>query len=122
MQTVDEKELAKVRKKAQVIKVSAAKEFIKMILRLFTQANTNVCAGYVEKLLPVFRNADARMMLLSFANREVTHQLGYKRLNDTLGYDSEEFMSEFLAFEEMQDKKLRGEICMLPTVRSWRPP
>ena len=82
------------------------KEFIKMILRLFTQADTNVCAGYVEKLLPVFRNADARMMLLSFANREVTHQLGYKRLNDTLGYDSEEFMSEFLAFEEMQDKHL----------------
>lgn len=80
------------------------KEFVKMILRLFTQADTNVCAGYVEKLLPVFRNADARMMLLSFANREVTHQLGYKRLNDTLGYDSEEFMSEFLAFEEMQQK------------------
>ncbi len=34
MQTVDEKELAKVRKKAQVIKVSAAKESIKMFLPL----------------------------------------------------------------------------------------
>lgn len=80
------------------------KNFIKMILRLFTQADTNVCAGYVEKLLPVFKNADARMMLLSFANREVTHMLGYKRLNDTLGYDSEEFMSEFLSYKEMADK------------------
>ncbi len=80
------------------------KNFIKMILRLFTQADTNVCAGYVEKLLPVFKNADARMMLLSFANREVTHMLGYKRLNDTLGYDSKEFMSEFLSYKEMADK------------------
>jgi len=80
------------------------KEFIKMILRLFTQSDTNVCGGYVEKLLPVFKNADARMMLLSFANREVTHVLGYKRLNDTLGYDSEEFMSEFLSYEEMASK------------------
>lgn len=80
------------------------KEFIKMILRLFTQADTNVCAGYVEKLLPVFKNADARMALLSFANREVTHVLGYKRLNDTLGFDSTEFMQEFLSFKEMADK------------------
>lgn len=80
------------------------KAFIKMILRLFTQADTNVCASYVEKLLPIFKNADARMMLLSFANREVTHMLGYKRLNDTLGYDSQEFMSEFLNYSEMKDK------------------
>jgi ribonucleoside-diphosphate reductase beta chain len=80
------------------------KSFIKMILRLFTQADTDVCALYVERLLPKFKNADARMMLLSFANREVTHILGYKRLNDTLGYDSEEFMSEFLNYKSMKDK------------------
>lgn len=80
------------------------KALIKMILRNFTQADTDVCAGYVTKLLPVFKNADARMMLLSFANREVTHMLGYKRLNDTLGYDSQEFMSEFLQFSEMKAK------------------
>ena len=80
------------------------KAYIKMILRLFTQADTNVCAGYVEKLLPVFKNADARIMLLSFASRETTHMLGYKRLNDTLGYDSIEFMSEFLSYKEMKDK------------------
>jgi len=80
------------------------KDYIKMILRLFTQADTDVCAGYVEKLLPIFKNADARIMLLSFASRETTHMLGYKRLNDTLGYDSEEFMSEFLQYKEMKDK------------------
>jgi ribonucleoside-diphosphate reductase beta chain len=80
------------------------KAYIKMVLRLFTQADTNVCASYAERLIPKFRNADARMMLLSFANREVTHMLGYKRLNDTLGYDSKEFMSEFLDFAEMKSK------------------
>jgi ribonucleoside-diphosphate reductase beta chain len=80
------------------------KAYIKMILRGFTQADTDVCSGYVEKLLPIFKNADARMALLSCASREVTHMLGYKRLNDTLGYDSEEFMSEFLQFEELKAK------------------
>lgn len=80
------------------------KAYVKMVLRLFTQADTNVCASYAERLIPKFRNADARMMLLSFANREVTHMLGYKRLNDTLGYDSKEFMSEFLDFAEMKSK------------------
>jgi ribonucleoside-diphosphate reductase beta chain len=80
------------------------KAYVKMVLRLFTQADTNVCASYAERLIPKFRNADARMMLLSFANREVTHMLGYKRLNDTLGYDSKEFMSEFLDFSEMKSK------------------
>jgi len=80
------------------------KNFIKMILRLFTQSDTNVCSGYVEKLLPVFKNADARMMLLSFASREVTHMLGYKFLNDSLGLDSEAFLTEFLQYKEMADK------------------
>ena len=80
------------------------KSFIKMILRLFTQSDTNVCASYAERLIPTFRSADARMMLLSFASREVTHMKGYKRLNDTLGYDSTEFLSEFLSYSEMKEK------------------
>ncbi len=80
------------------------KEFIKMILRLFTQADTNVAGGYVEKLLPVFKHPDARMMLLSFASREATHIHAYRRLNETLGYDSQSFMEEFLGFKEMSEK------------------
>jgi len=80
------------------------KAFIKNILRLFTQSDTDVCASYVNRLLPIFKNADARIMLLSFAARETTHMKAYKRLNDTLGYDSEAFMSEFLSFKEMKDK------------------
>lgn len=80
------------------------KSFVKMILRLFTQADTDVCSAYVNRLLPVFKHPDTRTMLLSFANREVTHMLGYKRLNDTLGYDDESFMNEFLSFSEMKNK------------------
>lgn len=80
------------------------KAYIKNVLRLFTQSDTNVCASYVDRLLPIFKQADVRCMLLSFANREVTHMKGYKRLNDTLGYDTESFMSEFLSFKEMKDK------------------
>lgn len=80
------------------------KMFIKMILRLFTQSDTDVCSAYVDKLLPLFRHPDVRIMLLSFASRETTHMLGYKRLNDTLGFDTEEFMSEFLQFSEMKKK------------------
>ncbi len=80
------------------------KSFIKMILRFFTQSDTNVCAGYVERLLQVYKNADVRMMLLSFATRETTHMKGYKLLNDSLGLDSEEFSREFLMYEEMRNK------------------
>lgn len=82
----------------------AEKQYIKNVLRLFTQADTDVCGLYVNRLLPLFGNADARMMLLSFAAREVTHIKGYKRLNETLGYDSVAFMSEFLSFKQMKDK------------------
>lgn len=80
------------------------KAYIKMILRLFTQSDTNVAASYVERLLPIFKSADARMMLLSFASREVTHMKAYKKLNDTLGYDTAAFLSEFLSFSEMKEK------------------
>lgn len=82
----------------------AEKAFIKNILRMFTQADTNVCSAYVEKLLPLFKHPDARCMLLSFASREVTHMKGYRRLNETLGFDDLGFMSEFLQIKEMKDK------------------
>lgn len=82
----------------------SGKAFVKMILRLFTQSDVDVCSAYVDKLIPLYKNPDVRMMLLSFAARETTHVLAYKKLNDTLGYDSEEFMSEFLSFSEMKEK------------------
>jgi ribonucleoside-diphosphate reductase beta chain len=82
----------------------AEKRFIKMVLRLFTQADKDVQDAYVDKLLPRFQASEVRHMLVSFTAREATHQLGYRRLNDTLGYDSQAFMEEFLQYAEMKDK------------------
>ena len=42
-------------------------------------------------------------MLLSFANREGTHQRSYALLNDTLGLPEEEY-SAFLEYKQMSDK------------------
>ena len=87
--------------------ISASEQnFITMILRLFTQSDTNVCAGYVEKLLPIYKNADARVMLLTFANRETLHMKAYRLLNETLGLDSEAFFREFLSYKQMADKHM----------------
>jgi ribonucleoside-diphosphate reductase beta chain len=80
------------------------KAFIKMTLRLFTQSDSNICSSYVEKLLPVFKQADVRMMLLSFAARETTHVMGYKKLNESLGYDTEAFAHEFEQYEALVAK------------------
>lgn len=80
------------------------KAFVLMILRLFTQADSNICSAYVDKLLPMFKAPDIRMMLLSFAARETTHVRGYRLLNETLGFDSDEFMSDFLKYSEMKGK------------------
>ncbi len=82
----------------------AEKAYITMILRLFTQSDVDVCHAYVDRLLPAFRQADARIMLLSFAARETTHILGYRHLNTTLGLDTEAFAREFLEYEALKDK------------------
>jgi ribonucleoside-diphosphate reductase beta chain len=80
------------------------KAHIKMILRLFTQSDDDVCCAYADRLIPIFKQSDARNMLLSFAARETTHTLGYRHLNTTLGYDTEAFASEFLSYKELVAK------------------
>ena len=79
------------------------KHHITQILRLFTQSDVVVGGSYVDYFLPTFKNNEARMMLLSFGQREVIHQRSYALLNDTLGLDESEY-SAFLAVPEMTDK------------------
>ena len=79
------------------------KAHITQILRLFTQSDVVVGGSYVNTFLPHFKNNEARMMLLSFAQREVIHQRSYALLNDTLGLDEEEY-SAFLKYPEMTSK------------------
>lgn len=79
------------------------KEFIMQILRLFTQSDVVVGGSYVEVFLPNIKNNEARMMMMSFAQRESIHMRAYAFLNDTLGFPESEY-SAFLEYEEMSEK------------------
>lgn len=79
------------------------KNHITQILRLFTQSDVVVAGNYCDLFIPKFKNNQIRSMLLSFANREVTHQIAYALLNDTLGFSDSEY-SAFLEYHEMQKK------------------
>jgi ribonucleoside-diphosphate reductase beta chain len=79
------------------------KKHITQILRVFTQSDCAVASNYCDQFIPHFKNNEIRNMLLSFANREGTHQRAYALLNDTLGLAEEEY-STFLSFKEMKDK------------------
>jgi ribonucleoside-diphosphate reductase beta chain len=79
------------------------KEHITQILRLFTQTDVQVGGNYCDLFIPAFKNNEIRNMLLSFANREGTHQRAYALLNDTLGLREEEYWA-FLEYEQMAEK------------------
>jgi ribonucleoside-diphosphate reductase beta chain len=79
------------------------KNHITQILRLFTQSDQIVGGSYVDVFLPYYKNNEARMGMLSIANRESTHMRAYALLNDTLGLPESEYRA-FLEYEEMADK------------------
>lgn len=79
------------------------KQHITQILRIFTQSDVAVGGNYCDIFIKEFKNNEIRNMLLSFANREGTHQRAYALLNDTLGLAVKEY-SAFLEFDEMREK------------------
>jgi glutaredoxin 3 len=79
------------------------KNHITSILRLFTQSDVVVGGSYVDVFLPRIKNNEARMMMLSFAQRESVHQRAYALLNDTLGLAEEEYKA-FLEYEALAEK------------------
>lgn len=79
------------------------KEFILQILKLFTQSDVVVGGSYVEVFLPNIKNNEARMMMMSFAQRESIHMRAYAFLNDTLGLPESEY-SAFLEYTELSEK------------------
>ena len=79
------------------------KDHITQILRIFTQSDVAVGGNYCDVFIAKFKNNEIRNMLLSFANREGTHQRAYALLNDTLGLAEKEY-SAFLEFKEMREK------------------
>lgn len=79
------------------------KNHITQILRLFTQSDVAVGGNYCDLFIPKIKNNELRNMLLSFANREGTHQQAYALLNDTLGLPDSDY-SAFLEYQEMKNK------------------
>jgi glutaredoxin 3 len=62
-----------------------------------------VGGSYVDVFLPRIKNNEARMMMLSFAQRETIHMRSYALLNDTLGFPEAEYTA-FLEYEAMAKK------------------
>lgn len=81
----------------------AEKNHITQILRLFTQSDVQVGQNYCDLFIPKFRNHEIRNMLMTFANREGTHQRAYALLNDTLGFPDSEYEA-FLGYKQMVKK------------------
>jgi ribonucleoside-diphosphate reductase beta chain len=79
------------------------RDFLTQILRLFTQGDVDVAAGYVNNYLPVFPQPEVRMMLLGFAAREAVHIAAYSHLLETLGFPDTTY-NEFMQYKEMADK------------------
>jgi ribonucleotide reductase beta subunit family protein with ferritin-like domain len=76
---------------------------VTQILKLFTQSDTQVAHMYTHNLIPVFKNNEIQMMLISFASREIIHQRGYALLLETLNFPDSEFEA-FLDYKAMADK------------------
>ena len=78
------------------------KFFLENIFKFFTQGDIDVANGYTQHFIPVFKNIEVKMMLISFANRECIHISSYAKLIDSLGLDASTY-SEFLKFKTMMD-------------------
>lgn len=79
------------------------KNLLTHVFRFFTAADTDVCEGYLDKIIPLFPKPELRMMLVSFANMEAVHQHAYSLLLDTIGMPETEYKA-FLEYEAMADK------------------
>lgn len=77
------------------------------ILQFFTQGDVKVCDNYTDNLIQIFRGNEVRGMLISFADREVTHVRAYSSLIETLNLPKERlenFFTEYMEVKEMRDK------------------
>lgn len=77
-------------------------EYIKGVLRLFTQNEISVTKGYAA-LLRIFKPAEVQAMLTNFMAREFTHIENYSLFTETIGLPNS-FYSEFLDIPVMSTK------------------
>lgn len=79
------------------------KNLLTQIFRFFTQSDSDVSEGYNDKIIPLFKKPEVRMMLNSFANMEGVHQHAYSLLLDTVAMPESEYKA-FSQYEEMAKK------------------
>lgn len=79
------------------------KNLLTQIFRFFTQADVSVAEGYYDKIIPLFKKPELRMMLGAFANMEAVHQHAYSLLLDTVGMPEVEYLA-FQQYQEMVEK------------------
>lgn len=77
-------------------------EYIKGVLRLFTQNEVEVGKGYAT-LLRIFKPVEVQAMLSNFMAREYTHIENYSLFTETIGLPNS-FYSEFLDIPVMSTK------------------
>lgn len=79
------------------------KNLLTQIFRFFTQSDADVSEGYNDKIIPLFKKPELRMMLNAFANMESVHMHAYSLLLDTVGMPEVEYKA-FQQYAEMAQK------------------
>lgn len=102
--TIDEVNLGKDVQDWNIKLSDQTRKLVTFILRLFTEADAVVGAGY-DVLLRIFKPTEIQMMLRGFAARENIHVHSYASFTDTIGF-KEEFYQEFLDYEVMKSKMM----------------
>lgn len=79
------------------------REFIKDVLRLFTQSDVAVGRVYKDYLIPYFKNNEVSNLLTAFAAREGLHQRAYALIPESLNFEEKEWHA-FLEYAHMKKK------------------
>jgi len=94
------------------------KEFIRNILRLFTQNDVEAMTGYI-RLLDIVKPTEIRMWLSTALSVEAIHVDAYALLTDSLGFD-ETFYNEFFDIPVMERKINYLEKAKVKTWRDYK--
>lgn len=81
----------------------AEKNLLTQLFRFFTQADTDIAAGYAEHYMHAFPHPELRMMFFAFGAAEANHQHAYSQLLDTVGLPESDYEA-FTEFAEMKEK------------------
>ncbi len=82
----------------------AEKHGIQTVLKLFTTYEIHVANFWIDVVYANFAVPEIRLMAQSFASMEAQHGLFYDKLNEALGFSTEEFYLSFLEDPSMKQR------------------